>query len=383
MALEEIFVANGASILLLVLLLISSYRTRRVRRTRARLFTAMIWIGIAASFFETLSFLVDGRAGELARACNILSNSLLYLCTASISVVWVWYVDLNLNHDHKRLRRVYTPLLIAWAILIAFLIGNVFGGYFFTVSADNVYERQPLGYIFYLFLVVSLIISTVLYYRFRVVHGEVQFFPLWMFLSPVIAACTVQILCYGLSVAWLGCAIGLVSIYLNLLSKQSLVDRLTGLYNRAYIEHKLLVARDKLRRYVYSGIMLDMNDFKAINDVYGHSNGDKALIDAANILLRATDRNCFVFRFAGDEFVILVHVEAAKADELEARTLAIEERIRKEAEDFNNKKDAPYKISFSMGHAIYEPGTADDVFLHKMDAEMYKDKQRYHEAAAE
>ena len=382
MVLEEILVANGASILLLVLLLISRRMTRRYRRTRDRLFTALIWIGIVASFLETFTFLVDGKGGAVLRLVNILGNTLLYACTATVSVIWAWYVDLNLNHDHKRLRRVFSPLLITWGILILLLIGNISGGFFFTVTPDNVYERRPLGYVFYLFLLVSLIISIVLYYRFRAAHGEARFFPIWMFLSPIFVACAVQILFYGLSVAWLGCAIGFVSIYLNLQSKQSLVDRLTGLYNRAYIEHKLIVARGDAK-YAYAGIMLDMDGFKKINDAHGHSVGDKALTDAAKILLQATGRDCLVFRFAGDEFIVLVRAEASKPDALEARTLAVEEAIRAGAKAFSDAEDAPYTIAFSMGHALYDTTLGDDVFFHRMDEEMYKEKQRHHGVAAE
>ena len=388
MIIQEILVANGASVMLLVILLISRYMTRRVRDINDRVFTALIFIGLAGSVLEAVSFLVDGRADTVWRLFNVIDNSLLYICTASVSVLWVWYVDLHLNHNAKRLKTIYSPLLVVWAVLIGLSIGNAFAnvltdhGFLFTVGAANVYAREALGYSYYAFLLTAYIISIVLYIQFRRKHGEAQFFPIWMFLTPLFIACLVQIPFYGISVAWIGFAIGLTGIYLNLQSKQSLVDSLTGLYNRAYIEHKLIVARQN-QRYVYSGIMLDIDRFKVINDTYGHSVGDNALINVAKILTAASDRDSLVFRFAGDEFIMLVRTEADNAQSLEAQTLVLEDRIRAEAEKFNSESGAPYKIVFSMGHAVYDTERPDDDFFHEMDVAMYKSKQQRHSETEE
>ena len=198
-----------------------------------------------------------------------------------------------------------------------------------------------------------------------------------MFLTPVIIACVIQAIFYGIALAWLGCAIGLIGIYLNIQSKRSLVDSLTGLYNRAYIEHHLIAAKSN-SRYVYSGIMLDVDYFKEINDSYGHSIGDQALINAGKMLLDVSDRNSKVFRFAGDEFIILIKVPVSRKDELEQVTLDFEEKIRKEAEKFNSEKGKPYRLVFSIGHSIYDPNVEEDEFFHQMDVEMYKEKQLHH-----
>ena len=382
MFIEEIIVANGAAIVLLLILLYCQYMARRYSRTEDKVFSIFVYIGLACAIFELTSFLVDGQSGTFLRLFNITVNTLLYAGTATVSVFWVWYVELNLNKDVKKLKGLFFPLFIFWALLIGGLIGNIWGHYFFTVTPENVYEREPLGYIFYGYLAIAFIISIVEYVRFRINHGEAQFFPIWMFLAPVIIACVIQALWYGISITWLGCAIGLISIYLNIQSKRSLVDNLTGLYNRAYIEHKLIAARIS-SRYVYSGIMLDVDYFKQINDTYGHSVGDQALQDTAKILLSAVDRHCIPFRFAGDEFIILVKVPVSKANELEAKTLEIEDRVRKATEKFNAESEKPYKIVFSIGHTFYSSKVEDDTFFHNMDKEMYKEKQIHHKAHKE
>ena len=378
MFLEEIIVANSTAVVLCLILLISRWLTRRVARVENKIFTWIIYIGIAAAIFETFSFVVDGKAEPALRVFNILANSLLYFCTATVSILWLWYADLHLNPGVKRSKALYFPMFIVWAILVTSLVFNAFFGFLFTVDENNVYARQPAGYAFYVLLFASFIITIVMYIRTRVVHGKSQFFPIWMFLSPIIITCIIQALWYGISLAWLGCGVGLVGIYLNFQSKQSLVDNLTNLYNRNYIEHKLVVARFS-DRYVYSGIMLDIDRFKEINDTYGHSVGDEALRKASLMLLNCTDRDSMAFRFAGDEFIILVRVPASRATDLEAKTIEVEERVRKETEIFNSDPNNTYKIVFSMGHATYNTHYDDDLFFHNMDNAMYKEKQIHHQ----
>ena len=379
MVLEEILVANGTGILLLIILLISRFMTRRTNRLEDRIFDAFVFIGMAAAFLEALSFVVDGHNEPVLRVINIIANTLLYACTATVSVIWVLYVDLHLNRNIKRFKTLYLPLIIIWGLLVTGLIGNLFFGYFFSVDANNVYSRELPGYIFYVYLVSSFIITIILAIRYHLKHGQSQFFPIWMFLTPVILGCVVQVFFYGLSLAWLGCAIGLVGIHINIQSRNSFVDALTGLYNRAYIEHKLTVARGN-PNYVYSGIMLDVDYFKDINDTYGHSVGDEALIRTATLLFNAIDRDSLAFRFAGDEFIVLVRVPVTKKDTLIDKTQQVMEMIRKETEKFN-KNSGKYKIVFSMGYALYDMSQEDDEFFRNMDTEMYREKQIHHKEA--
>ncbi len=380
MNIGEILVANGAGLFLLVIMFLCRNMAKRTPRTVDRIFTVMIIIGIAGTILEPLTFMLDGRGGAFLRAVNIFANSLEFALTATVSVFWVWYVALSLNYDVKKLKSVFLPMLAIWALLIILLIGNVFGSFLFSVDENNVYARQPLGYIFYVFLIGSYLTSLVLYYRFRAAHGKALFFPIWMFLAPLFASIIIQIPFYGISVTFLGCSIGLVSIYLNMLSKKSLVDGLTGLYNRAYVEHLMITARHS-KRYVYGGIMIDIDSFKKINDTYGHSAGDDALINAGKILIKAVDRGAVAFRFAGDEFIVLVRSAVSKAEKLETEMTDTEKRIRAGVEEFNSSGKTPYKLSFSMGHAPLDTKLPDDDFFRSMDTEMYKEKQLHHEAA--
>jgi diguanylate cyclase (GGDEF)-like protein len=195
-----------------------------------------------------------------------------------------------------------------------------------------------------------------------------------MYLVPIITGSLLQMIFYGISLAWLGTAIGIVALYMSMLNQSSYLDSLTKLYNRLFFKH--FVYRIKTRSIEgYYGIMIDMDRFKSINDTYGHSAGDQALKDAARIFRNAAKgSNSYIFRYAGDEFVILL-----KTDN-ESDVIDFEDRMYKEMDDFNESSDRPYTVGFSMGHAPYDcENDTLDSFLKKIDAAMYDNKARRRE----
>tara|TARA_B100001063_G_C16768610_1_gene560133 strand:+ start:2592 stop:3632 length:1041 start_codon:yes stop_codon:yes gene_type:complete len=91
------------------------------------------------------------------------------------------------------------------------------------------------------------------------------------------------------------------------LEKISITDRLTGLYNRHKIDS---VLENELKRSKRSGssfslILIDIDDFKFVNDTYGHQMGDKVLIEIANLLLKNTRVTDTTGRWGGEEFLII------------------------------------------------------------------------------
>lgn len=378
MNLQEILIADCTGIILMGILLVSRYLVRRRKNTEDKFFFAMAAIGLVAGALELIAFIIDGKPGGVAKFTNVLVNALIYGCTTTMSVVWLWFVDSHLNHDTKRIRTVFLPFVIVYIVLMVLLIVNIFTGFLYVIDENNVYARRPLGYIYYAFLFICFIATIVLYIKDRINYGETKFFPIFAFLIPVIAGCIIQALWYGVATAWLGCSIGLTAIYLNIQSRFALVDGLTGLYNRAYFEHKLVVARKKSNRFVYCGIMLDIDSFKQINDTYGHSVGDVALRQVAKILVDASDRKTLIFRFAGDEFIVFLKAPINEKAELEARMILLEKSIREEAENINKQADALYKLEFSFGRAFFDASKEDDEFFKAMDIEMYKEKRKHH-----
>jgi diguanylate cyclase (GGDEF)-like protein/PAS domain S-box-containing protein len=134
----------------------------------------------------------------------------------------------------------------------------------------------------------------------------------------------------------------------------TLVDELTGLYNRrgfqTLAERHLTLAMRKKR-----GVFLlfcDLDGLKGINDTYGHLEGDRALIDAAAILRHSFRSADIIARFGGDEFTVFP-LEASD----ESGTLLVS-RLDENISAHNGTAGRPYRLQMSVGIARFEPDSA-------------------------
>ena len=372
MNLQAILVANLTGFILLVFLFISRLMTRTKRQAEDPTFEVMLFLAGIACLIEPLTFFVDGKPGKANHLINLLGNTYLYFANCLGSFFWCMYVDKCLYHSRERIRRIYYKLSGVVVLVIFSLVINIWKGFYFIVDSDNLYHRQPLSYAFFLYVFSCCIFSVVVTYVHRYRHGKTAFFPIFMFLVPIVAGSVAQMLFYGVSLAWLGASVGTVALYMSLLNRRSYIDMLTGLYNRQYLEHFIYEMQKSSGNFY--GIMIDMDFFKEINDQFGHSAGDRALNDMADVIREACDdRYQKFFRYAGDEFIILVKAEEEK------EVIEFESKLHDIADRFNRENDRPYKIGFSAGHALYDrENDTEDSFLKHIDTAMYKKKEIVH-----
>ena len=122
-----------------------------------------------------------------------------------------------------------------------------------------------------------------------------------------------------------------------------------------------------------AALMLDLNDFKSINDNYSHDEGDQALYAFATILAETIGPEGIVIRFAGDEFIILM--PKFKADDLTGHI----DRIHENIDRYNEKSGKPYKLCAAIGGKIFDCNKDDMTDIVKqIDKLMYSDKKAYY-----
>lgn len=376
MNIQSIIVTNAIGCTMLVILLISSYMVRQRRTPSDRLFTIMIMLTASSCIVETVTFILDGSDLPATRYTLFFGSTWLYLSNITISYLWAVYTDLRLYQSTDRIRRYYGYIAIPAMVGIVLLILNIPMQFIFSVDVNNFYHREAIAYSYYILPMYYLGYSAVLRrHRFHK-YGRNEYFPIWMFLTPILIGASAQILVYGISTGWCSVALGLVGLYMCLQNELSYVDPLTKLYNRNYLDQILI---DMRRRQIpVGGLMIDLDYFKSINDQYGHSTGDEALVQAAMILRRISTKKTILVRFAGDEFIVLQKTD--KEEEL----AALEQSIREELERFNAEGSRQYTLSFSIGRSMYRyEDAAEDVFLNEMDDRMYSEKHQKHAAAAE
>lgn len=148
-------------------------------------------------------------------------------------------------------------------------------------------------------------------------------------------------------------------------------DRLTGVANRRLMEVSISEELIRQRRYgvPFSLLFIDCNKFKQINDTYGHDCGDKVLTYVATQLQKLIRENDRCFRYAGDEFVIIL------ASQIYDEALAAAHRLC----DFFSNNPIDYQgrkipITISCGAAESDGLLNMDELLKKADEQLYKDK---------
>ncbi len=154
----------------------------------------------------------------------------------------------------------------------------------------------------------------------------------------------------------------------------SLLDDLTGLYNRrgflALAAQQLKLARRNQRQLLL--LFADLDGMKQINDTYGHSAGDQALVETAGLVKGTFRQSDIVARLGGDEFSALA-IDTSKNS---SGTLTT--RLQEKVDARNRQTNRPYKLSLSVGLALYAPEQpcSLDELIARADAAMYDCKRR-------
>ncbi len=155
----------------------------------------------------------------------------------------------------------------------------------------------------------------------------------------------------------------------------SLGDDLTGLYNRrgflTLAEQELKMA-NRLKRGMFL-LFADLDHLKEINDRYGHQEGDRALMDVANVIKDTYRDPDIIARIGGDEFVILA-IEGTS--ESSAENLCT--RLNQNLEFYNGRRERPYILSLCLGVVRYDPDrpTSVEALIAEADKRMYEEKNR-------
>jgi diguanylate cyclase (GGDEF)-like protein len=148
----------------------------------------------------------------------------------------------------------------------------------------------------------------------------------------------------------------------------ALVDSLTGLFNRRFAERQMKaeLARAQRKNYQLTAVLFDLNDFKEINDQYGHAAGDTALKAFADRLTGACRQGDIAARLGGDEFMLLLpECDATQVHLLLDRMEGIEA-------DIEGKR---IRITYAVGWADCQKGQRPEELLDEADKALYIHKQ--------
>ncbi len=353
-------------------ILFDTYQHHTKRFLADNLFIALLYSNMAILLLDIVTWVLDGRTGIINTVFLMVATVLYYLMNILPSFLWALYADYQVFNDTNRLRKLMGFLLVPAFINTLMTLLTPITGWLFYFDINNVYHRGPF-FTFFLVLNFSyLIYAFILVLANRKQIEKRYFLPLILFSLPPVIGGLLQASFYGLALIWSSITLSLLIIHLYIQNRRLNTDYLTGIYNRLQLDHYL---QSKIHNsdaaLSFSAILLDINDFKNINDQYGHLIGDEALTITAQLLKDSLRKHDFLARYGGDEFFIMVDIQDMNTLE---KTV---ERIRENFRAFSQSSDKPYKLSLSMGYAIYEHKSAmsKDEFLKLLDDLMYEDKR--------
>ena len=368
---QSVYVTDLVGIAILVIIMVTRGWSLPGRKIESRIMMVLLAVSMFNCVADIYVFQCDGMPGPGYHSILMVGNTYLYMYNL---IVGIGIIYLILMHIDRKTRGLH--MILFWVLSViemVLLIVNLFEPIVFEIDIDNIYHRGDYYILFVVLGFVLLFYGYSYYMIAKLRNPSLRYFPVLEFLAPILIGNIVQMQAYGISLLPISFAVAFAAITIALQNECIYIDKLTGAYNRYELD-KILKRRHHRRNEKLIAMMLDLNDFKSINDTYSHEEGDRALVAFTKALMDAIGSEGLVIRFAGDEFIILIPVfKPVNIDEYK-------DRIHRKLDEYNDKSGKPYKLSTAIGGRIFDPHSEKTSgIVSEIDSMMYKDKHAYYE----
>ncbi len=362
------------SLLLLIIVLIYNLKNGNEGMFRQLFFRALIFCNMGILLIDILIYVLLNQPGSAAHVLLMVLQSLFFTLCAVFCLLYALYSTVR---PARRPRRFLLLLTAPLLVLIVALCVNAATGFIFKITADNGYQRGPVFHIISVCTYLYIAYALIKVWRLKKSLSRSEFYTYLVApFFPVVTGAVQLALSLPVLIVWPVTALSMTIIQMSMLTEKINLDHLTGLYNRKYldeyVESMLQASRTGPPRggKKFAAIMLDIDNFKKINDTYGHVEGDRAIVLAADLLRRSIRKGDFVSRYGGDEFLIVLE---QCSDTTPTRVIR---RIRESATKFNHDNSLPYAINFSVGYKVYSSlrGLTSQQIFTGIDELMYQNK---------
>lgn len=358
----------------IILLIIGFHSYKRSERIfiQYKLFFSLIILNMTLIIIDILGWVFNGLPGTANYFFNKGFNLILYIFVPMAPTTWVLYTYYFVFHDDQKVRKIRSILYTFLLINAVMSVISLYTGWYFSVDFLNIYHRGNLFFIHLAYCSALIIYSLIFIWTKRNLIQKKQFYSIMLFFIPQAVGTAMQIKYYGVSYNWSGMMISLLIIYFNIQLREMNTDYLTGVNNRPHLERYIKAKiRKSSDKKTFGAIMIDIDNFKAINDKFGHAAGDEALKITAEILSSSLKGDGFIARFGGDEFIVVSDAGSIRKLEETAK------RIMDNADNYNINSNKPYSLHFSLGYDIYDIKSkmnSNDFIIH-IDRLMYNNKK--------
>ncbi len=313
---------------------------------------------------------VNQRPGSMFYELNWLFNSSYFIFSAVVP--YLWFLFSETRQDCHWVENNWNRCLAAipLAVVVILSLSSYTTGWMFQIDGSNGYSRGPLYGIHILvdygYVGITALRCLVKALRTDSYMQREKYLSLLFFVVPALFFATLQEFFSGCPFMCLGNTVGIFSVFVNSLEQKISLDPLTQLNNRLqlerYLEQRIPHYQKDTDRQLYL-VLIDIDDFKKINDTYGHLEGDRALRRLADAM-RQTNPSGFAAHYGGDEFVLILESEEQR--DIEQWCCDIR-RILQATRERNS-----YDLELSSGIICYTPEFSSiAAFIGAADVAMY------------
>ena len=362
----NIFLAPLGGLVLVALEYIRNQSINRIQRGIMLLISGFAALAILCELLNAVYSNIPGQQAHII-VYNVCFLFFIFQLLAFSGIPL--FLDYYINHDANRVKKILVILGVISAANFVILLGNIVGDFYFYITPENIYMRGHIHSIRVLFSFSPLAVIVADCFLSRKKIGPHQVWLCIFFVVPATLCGIMDLAVNGSRLLWPCFSLSLLFAHLFMVKADYSRDGLTGLYNRRRCNEFFADLSRGPRRKPYLFLMIDMDDFKRINDTFGHAQGDKALKDVADILKNSVRHRDFVARYGGDEFLLIL--------EDSPNAQSVQERIRNDLAALNASKTRPYVLAMSIGHGMYEPESSQSPqeFLEHVDRQMFRHKQ--------
>jgi diguanylate cyclase (GGDEF)-like protein len=355
-----------------------NHRRRNVRTAKERYVPLMLMLLLFSFVADMISSLshVPSWIFPFAAAGNYVE---IILNTMLLPIYFLYVCQQISRLDRSLKRRITMVLCLLAGICSVIVLSTAFNKLTFYFDAENHYHRGPLFWLpmSILFLMMLMIEGFIINQKANI---EIKHFKaLLLFLVFPLIGWGFQLFVLGLPFSLISATFAAQIVFTNIQNRSMDTDYLTGVFNRQSLDNHVQRKIDAATsNHSFSAILLDIDNFKSINDCFGHYEGDVALIHTASLLRSSVRSKDFIARYGGDEFCIVFDEDTPSALDV------VMQRINSNLLEFSKMTKKPYQLNFSMGFAVYDPamGRRTEHFIKVIDLNMYTEK-RSHKAAGE
>lgn len=361
---------------ILELLIILRYLRRHTSASQEYiLFRYIITFTILALLGDGMCWLVNGMTAAWIPVLNYLSN-FLYMTSQMLGCMFtfVFFYWIRYGREPDQKAKIF-GFIIPFIVVMLVTYTTPWTGLVFTIDAGNFYQRGILlpflSMLTLTYIVAGSFLCAVHIKQVTLQDQKRRLQILACYCIPVIMGSLIQTTFYGISLVLPCSAAALLMIFINEQDLKISVDSLTGLNNRGCFDRYLNEQLEGTTLNDIGLIMIDVNDFKKINDEFGHIQGDSALQMISDILRRAVgNQNIFLARYGGDEFACILHTSQVSINK-------VVKGISAEVDLCNQAHPQMPKLSLAVGWSMYQKNTVCTAsqLIHDADAMMYEKKR--------